>query len=230
MPEKTPFCCPKFSCQKKFTSDSWRLRHIKIHHPEHLQYAGQENLTICRVPRRIGSTQLHEFNANNDPGEKLDAFHYPKHVENIADSESQPPPPSLWQTNTYPGAGALLSDYIAGPWERDTQGCLKMNLQNNPNYPFGKHEEYEYIQYGIRKMGMKTYYDNMLKKGHTALRLQSFRNGDGVQNLVASMRDDQGLGECEPHTPEDIRCDDNHQRPITYCSPKIIKSMRWLMR
>jgi len=43
------------------------------------------------------------------------------------------------------------------------------------------------------------------------------------------MPDDQGLRAWELHTLEDIQWNDNHQRPIKYWSPDIIKSMRWLM-
>jgi hypothetical protein len=54
-------------------------------------------------------------------------FPYLEHVENIADSESQPPPPPLPLTETYPGVGTPLSDYISESWEHDAQGCLEMN-------------------------------------------------------------------------------------------------------
>ena len=43
------------------------------------------------------------------------------------------------------------------------------------------------------------------------------------------MSDDLALGEWELHTFEDMRRNDNHQRPIKYWSRNIIESMRWLM-
>jgi hypothetical protein len=64
MPEKTFFRCP----------DSWQLKHIKLHHPEHLQVACQKNLTIRSTPRRVEPAQLREFNGNTDSVEDLDAF------------------------------------------------------------------------------------------------------------------------------------------------------------
>jgi len=74
------------------------------------------------------------------------------------------------------------------------------------------------------------YYNNLLKEENPAVHVRSFKNGDGIQKLVTSMPDDQALGEWELHNLEDIRCKDNHQRPIKYLSWDIIKSMRWLMR
>jgi hypothetical protein len=42
---------------------------------------------------------------------------------------------------------------------------------------------------------MMAYYDNMLKEENTALRFLSFKTGDVVQKLVASMPDDLAVGE-----------------------------------
>jgi len=49
----------------------------------------------------------------------MDAFPYLDHLEIIPESQYQPPPPALLQIETYPGAGAPLSNYIADPWEHD---------------------------------------------------------------------------------------------------------------
>jgi len=77
---------------------------------------------------------------------------------------------------------------------------------------------------------MKTYHHNVLKEENTTLRFPTFKNGDCVQKLVAIMTDDLAVREWDLHTLEDMRWNDNHQRPIKYWSRSISKSMRWLMR
>jgi len=83
-----PFRFPKSLCWMKFTSDSWRLNHIELHHPKHLHVAPQKNLTIRSMPQSVEPAQHFEFNNNKDSFEDLDVFPYLEHFENIADAES----------------------------------------------------------------------------------------------------------------------------------------------
>jgi hypothetical protein len=168
MPDWTLFRWAKVSCRKKFTSVSWGLNHIKLHNPEHLQVARQKNLTIGSAPRHVEPAKRREFNFNKDSVYELNEFPNLEHVENITESASQPSPPSLPGTETYAGGGAPLSEYIAEICERDALGSLETNQQNNHYYPFAMREEYIYMQCGMKKKGMKTYYDNVLKEEITS--------------------------------------------------------------
>jgi len=105
---------------------------MKLHHPGHVQVAHQKNLTNLTAPRRVEPAQCREHYTNKHSVEVVGAFPYLKHVENITDSESQPPQPALRGVETYPGTGPPLSDYIAESWERNAQGSLETKLQNNP--------------------------------------------------------------------------------------------------
>jgi hypothetical protein len=128
------------------------------------------------MPPRVEPTQLCTFKANTDSVEVLHGFCYLDHIENITDSESQPPPAIVLQTDTNPGACALLSNSIAEPWQRHSQGCLETKLHINPYNPYATREQYQYFQCGIKKKSMKMYYDNVLKGESTADRFPSFKN------------------------------------------------------
>jgi hypothetical protein len=79
--------------------------------------------------------------------------------------------------------------YITKLWDSEAQHYLETNLQNNPSSPFATDEEYKHIQCWIKREGMKMYYDNLLMEENTILRFPSIKNGDAIQNLVASMAD-----------------------------------------
>ena len=232
--------CPDHRCGKKFELDTWRLNHIKKYHPDLLPPPTTNffckrnpigNLPQTQTSRRsINSPRPREFNANKDPVEDLCAYPYIEHLENIEESTTdKTPPPQPW-TETYPNAGAPLVDYIPQKSECDADGCLEDNLRNNPYYPFASQEEFCYVQCGIKKKGMKTYYDDVLREKNTGLHFPNFKNGDGVKKLVAAMPDDKALGEWERHTLLDMRWNSDHPQPIKYWSRNIIKGMRWLLR
>jgi hypothetical protein len=102
-----------------FTSDSWRLQHITLHHPEHLQGGRLKHLTVRSAPQCVEPAQCCTLCPDTDSVEDLDAFPYLKHVENIMNSECQPVPPPLLWTETCPGTGTPLRDYIAQPRNQD---------------------------------------------------------------------------------------------------------------
>ena len=149
-------------------------------------------------------------------------FKYLEHGEYITDSDPQPPPPPVPRSQTELRTGALLRNYIAEPWQPNTQSWLETTRQRNPHFLFATLEDYKYIQCGIKKKGIKTYYDNMLKEGNTTLCLKSFKNGDGVQKLMASIPYDHGVRKWERHTLIDKIWNDHHQHPIKYWSRHII--------
>jgi hypothetical protein len=130
---------------------------------------------------------------------------YLEYVDNIADLEFQLPSPPVPPRDIFPGMGALVTEYIAAGGESDSQGCLETNLQNNPHSPYGTCKEYKYIHCGIPKTGMETYYDKVLQEKNQTLCFRSFKNGDGIQKLVARIPDDQVLCEWELHMLGDIR-------------------------
>jgi hypothetical protein len=107
-------------------------------------------------------------------------FPFLEHIETIMGLESQLPPPPVPRTEVYPWAGASMCGQIAQPRERNSQVCLEMNLQDNRYYPFATCTESNYVQCGIKKKGMKMYYDNVLKVENTAFSIPNFKHGDGV--------------------------------------------------
>jgi hypothetical protein len=147
------------------------------------------------MPSRVEPAKHHAFSAKEDSVEELEVFLCHEHIEFIADSESQLSPPHLPKTEKSLGTGAVLIKYIAEPWERNVQGCLERNQETNHYCPFAMCEEYKYIQCGISKMGMKIYYDNVLKAEYKAQNFPSVNDRDDVQKLLACMPDNQSLGE-----------------------------------
>ena len=71
---------------------------------------------------------------------------------------------------------------------------------------------------------MNKYYGSVLNEENTALCCPKFKNGHRMQKLVAGMTDDLAPREWELDALKDIKCIDNHQRPIRFWSREIIKS------
>jgi len=230
MPAKTLFNDPQFLCRKKFTSDPWWLKQIKLHYPAQLQGARKKNLTIYSAPQCVEPAPRREFNTDKESIKDVELFPYLEHVKTTADTAILPQPPTPRRREIFSGAGVALSDYMAEWWESDTLGCVETIELNNPWYPCATCEEYKSIQRGIKIKAMKTYYDNVVTHENGTRHSPRFIDRDHVQKLVASMPDTPALRECEHHTLEYMKWNDTHQHPIKYWSSDIIKSMRWLMR
>jgi hypothetical protein len=83
-------------------------------------------------------------------------------------------------------------------------------------FPFAMRDEYNSVQCGINKKHIKTYYDNVLMEENTTLHFPRFNNADPIQKFMASMGNDQGLGEWKLNTHDDMGCNNIHQCPIEY--------------
>jgi len=91
-----------------------------------------------------------------------------------------------------------------------------MDIQNNAYSTFAMHDEDKYIQWAITQKSMKMYYDNVMKEENTALHFWSFKNGDGVQKVMATMADDHALRKWKLHSFKNMRWNGNLQYPIEY--------------
>jgi len=183
MPQNTTFCCPEFSSQKLFTSDSWPLIHIKLHYPEHLQVAQLKNVTIRSAPYCGAPAQHCEGNPNEDSVKDFEAVPYLEYVETIGGSESLPPPPPLPRMETNPSAGALLSNYITELWECDALCHLETNLQYHPYYPFVTRDQYKYIHHAIKKMAWRCTMKMCCRKKSPLCILQPSKMGMASRSL-----------------------------------------------
>lgn len=100
-----------------------------------------------------------------------------------------------------------------------------MNPQNYLYYQFASHVEYKHMQCGIRRKGMKTYQNNVLKEENTTMCVHSIKHGDGVNLLVARMQHNQAPRDRELHTPNHTRLNANHEHHIKHCRQDIITSI-----
>jgi hypothetical protein len=67
------------------------------------------------------------------------------------------------------------------------------------------------VKCAIKKKGMKSDCDNVMKEDNTTLGFVNFKTGDGILNHLASMADDQAVGEWKLHHLEDMKWNHIHQ-------------------
>jgi hypothetical protein len=115
-----------------------------------IQVACQKNLTDHSAPQRVEPAQHHESNAIKGSVQDWNPFPYLEQVGNILDSKSLPPPPPLPRMAIYPSVDALLSEYIAEPWECNAKGFLRMNLECNPYNQTATCKTYQFTLCGIK--------------------------------------------------------------------------------
>jgi len=229
-PEMATFHCHVFSYWKKFIPHSWRLKHMKLHHPEHHQVAHQENLTIRSEPEAFNllsivnsrRTKIQSMTWTCFPNSNtLETSHTRSlnHRHPLCHRHRHTPAPALHWVITSLSHWNATSRVTLREFDRTIPTIHLWCVKSTNTSSVGSWRR-EW------RRTMTTYWTNKtpLYVSHDSqMRMVSRSFWLAAQMIRLS-------GEWKLQTLKAVRSNDKHQRPIKYWSRDIIKSMRWLMR